>query len=383
MKRILAERKNNLCTLFERSIVYFYRVKPGPKDLYIEALSALSLATEDTDVQDKVDPEVAGDPLEQAVSELNVGEEAQGQLNVGEENQGQLDVGEEGQGQVPVGVEGQEQLDVGEEAEEQLDVGEQGQGQLDVGEEGQGQVDEGPVDEDKGPANVKNEFAAVKEAGEVFGEIVDVCSDTEEEEVPLSPPPSLQMSPETFKKLSRNNDGPLATSHMPRASVLVIDEDSMVASIHPWNLDLWNSKKEMIREKEMVKVSIPIDFTGVVARRRRAVVRNYRSGKMYAILRDGRVAMSPSRDIQSEVDTLNKNRGGDLVLQTWMEFVEMAIIRKEETKANSKSKEKKNKSVKEKKNKKRKATSQGKGKGKAIKSTNPFDIDDFSDENSD
>ena len=123
---------------------------------------------------------------------------------------------------------------------------------------------------------------------------------------------------ETLESLS-DNHGPLANAHMPTSMVL-ISGSSNVRSLHPWRLDLFDPNNT-------ARLSIPKNYKRIVKRRRNTVTRNYRAGRMYAILHDGRVAMSPDEDIQDFLDAQNEKRGRTITVQAWLDLVKGSIIR--------------------------------------------------------
>ena len=66
--------------------------------------------------------------------------------------------------------------------------------------------------------------------------------------------------------------------------MVLISGSANVRSLHPWRLDLFGPNNT-------ARLSIPKNYKRIVKRRRNTVTRNYRAGRMYAILHDGRVAM--------------------------------------------------------------------------------------------
>lgn len=122
---------------------------------------------------------------------------------------------------------------------------------------------------------------------------------------------------DTYESLTESPSGPLAPNHMPRCSATV--KKSQIVSIHPWDSRFWDD------ESRIIKLSFPKNAK-IVSSRREAVTRLYRSGRMYAVLQDGQIAMSPEEDIQTEVDKLNNKRGGHLTVEAWLGFVKKTIV---------------------------------------------------------
>lgn len=134
---------------------------------------------------------------------------------------------------------------------------------------------------------------------------------------------SSKVFQETLMTL-RKMKGPLSLSHMPRSSLDVNDVSCEVESIHPWTLKDWESDN-------LVEFNLESLPRSVAVKRRDTVLHAYRSGKMYAVLDDGRVAMSPSEVIQSYVDRWTKDRGSKMTLSEWMVFLKQTIVTKEKS----------------------------------------------------
>ena len=162
----------------------------------------------------------------------------------------------------------------------------------------------------------------------------------------------------------RKIKGPLSLSHMPRSSINVNDVLCEVESIHPWTVKDWESDN-------LVEFNLESLPRSVAVARRNTVLKSYRSGKMYAVLNDGRIAMSPSVVIQSYVDRWTKDRGSKMTLSEWMVFLKQTIVTKEKCIANIAKK-------------KRKSRGAGKGREKVAKVAHegydPYDINNTSDE---
>ena len=134
---------------------------------------------------------------------------------------------------------------------------------------------------------------------------------------------SSKVFQETLMTL-RKMKGPLSLSHMPRSSLDVNDVSYEVESIHPWTLKDWESDNLVEFNLESLPRSVAVG-------RRDTVLHAYRSGKMYAVLDDGRVGMSPPDVIQSYVDRWTKDRGSKMTLSEWMVFLKQTIVTKEKS----------------------------------------------------
>ena len=197
-----------------------------------------------------------------------------------------------------------------------------------------------------------------------------------------APAPSSNKSQETLESLSEDH-GPLANAHMPTSSVLIKGSkktSSEVTSLHPWRLDLFDPKNT-------VRFSVSDDdYQRIVSRRRNVVSRNYRSGRMYAILEDGQIAMSPNEDIKVFLDAQNRERGSSTTVAEWLDLVKASVVRYKAlqefkaSKASCGTKRKHERTIlRGKSAKTAKAAANETAKRTAKGTTNPFDIDDASD----
>lgn len=342
----------------------------GPFDVYIEALNTLCKLDDHVEEEVQHEVEAVAGPHEPVVNE--VGED----LVVGNANENQGhdgnpgDPGDQGdQGGQEVGG-GQDLVHEGDgnglhQAVEGDEGGNEGGNHAGAGEDvGGNQVGSG--DNGGNPGDAEIEVGGHGDGGVDKGEGGDASASS-------TSSASDQVEEETLESLSENH-GPLANTHMPTSSVL-IKGSLNIASLHPWRLDLFDPNNT-------VRFSIPEKYHRIVSRRREVVSKNYRSGRMYAILHDGRIAMSPDKDIKVFLDAQIEKRGRSITVAAWLEFVKASVIRQKElqiargTKRKYKCTVSAGKSAKE----TAKGTAKETAKATATETRNPFNMEDLSDD---
>ena len=121
---------------------------------------------------------------------------------------------------------------------------------------------------------------------------------------------------DNFAVLSRFR-GPLSWNSMPRAVVYTYQSCKRFRSFHPITRDI-------LKMKNIRRAKIRRDYIHLPQCRRNTVVRNYRSGKMFAVRRDGTLTMSPEKEIQREVDAMNRIFEINMTMTEWNRYVKRA-----------------------------------------------------------
>lgn len=298
------------------------RMLAGPVDVYVEALTSICESVDGQDGQEKEQQE------QQEQEVFNNKQDGQKEEREEQEVLGCGRDGQKAEREVRVDEEDEKQeVRIDEEDEEEEEDGDKeilGDGQDEQQEE------EEEVDDD------------------------DMLGDEEEEEEIDDDDTDMEVVDagihETYESITKHPTGPLRLNAMPRVPVDVTDEAYGVASIQPWTSAIFASES-------IVLLPLPRKLPGVIKRRRSTIMRFYRSGRMYAKLRDGRIARCSDKQIQRHIDVLNEQRGGDLTVKTWMDFVGKVVSDKESREVLKKTTLKRNRSGSAEQSKKQARTS--------------------------